>query len=644
MSLPAHIRLCLTALLAVFWSGFAVAQDDRGVRFEGTLPEWSEIATHLEFFEDSSREMSVRDVMGAPFQPLQREVADFGYTKNVIWLRFTLHNATTDENFVLAMRENFLQLYEVYIRSEDGAFEQIDSQDLTSGFAARRVLFPELTTPFVLPQNSSSDIYIRYWSGGSSEISWRVMTRDAFVQWSGSRTARNFVFYGMTLLFSMSAIVSWIVTRRMVFGAYAVYTLAGLLFIMHSDGNAFQYLWPNAPAFNAFATIPLGAGMITTGLFFSRSFLVTQVHNPIVDRVLIGMMAFTVSLALSSIVVDTQIIKRLLVLMSLIATVTIALAGFIAARTRFREVRFYLIAWIFAFIASAVMTLRHWLGFDFSEELQFNAMRTVLICDAALMGLAILDRINWLKQSQQAALEVSLAQANKTVELTTRLQDLEQKVAIADTLAVSQERNLTQTAHDIRQPLNALRLNLRQMTEDRTGSHKIAEVEETLGYLESLVSENLSNVLIADAPREEQTTEIGPIMASAVDMFAADATAKGIHLRFVESSARTSIAPLALMRMLTNLVSNAIKATSEGGILVGVRQAGGLRLEVHDTGSGLSAERFAKGVSGEADAASDGGGSGLGLGIVAQIADETGVRFERAETEARGTVLRLWLP
>ena len=65
----------------------------------------------------------------------------------------------------------------------------------------------------------------------------------------------------------------------------------------------------------------------------------------------------------------------------------------VAARTRFREVRFYVFAWCGAVIASAIMTARHWFGIDIPEDTQLDAMRVVMVFDAAFMGLAILGLI-----------------------------------------------------------------------------------------------------------------------------------------------------------------------------------------------------------------------------------------------------------
>ena len=90
--------------------------------------------------------------------------------------------------------------------------------------------------------------------------------------------------------------------------------------------------------------------------------------------------------------------------------------------------------------------------------------------------------------------------------------------------------------------------------------------------------------------------------------------------------------------MVTNLVSNAIKSTQSGGIVIGVRHGPRPRIEVHDTGSGLTPAQFETGLR------AGGESRGLGLGIVADIAAETGVRVTHVVPAKRGTILQLWLP
>lgn len=596
----------------------------------------------------------VADSPGA-LVPAAGGIVDFGYTTAAIWLRIDLLNradAPPVTDWRLHVRENFFQEFAAWVLYPDGRLVLLEDQDETSGFASRRIAHPELVTGFDLPPEEAAAVFIRYRSGGASDISFRLIPRAEFDAFADSRTARNFVFYGMMLLLVIAALGMFAVVRAPVFLAYAAYALTGLLFIMHFDGNTFRYLWPNAPVFNAFASIPLGAGIIVAGAQFARQFLQTAEHHRFLDLLLRLAIAAALLALVASSVADHQTIKKLLVLGSFLSVLLFLFCGIVAARTRFREVRFFLLAWAGAVISSAIMTGRHWFGLEISEEVQFNSMRVVFVVDAAMMGFAIIDRINQIRRAHNTALETALEAAERNLALSNRLMELERRHEDLTGRAARTERRMADTAHDLRQPLHALRLNVQNLARPAGAGAApggtLAEIEETFTYLESLVAEELAR---NDAPvvASGAGVAVGSVTSAVVDMFQADAEARGLALRDVPSAWRCGLPPLVLMRLASNLVSNAVKYTDAGGVLIGLRRGGspGPRLEVHDTGPGLTREALDLARGRKTRLGMDPQtpeGSGLGLSIVAGIAAEHGLRFGLVEGRRGGTGLYVTLP
>jgi len=116
-------------------------------------------------------------------------------------------------------------------------------------------------------------------------------------------------------------------------------------------------------------------------------------------------------------------------------------------------------------------------------------------------------------------------------------------------------------------------------------------------------------------------------------MFLPDAREKGLDFRFVNSSLQSDADPLEVMRIVSNLVANAIKYTQEGKVLLGARRRGGkVRIEVHDTGSGMSEAQFEQARQRSmrlAKNSASGTGEGYGLSIVSELAQRRGYAFER---------------
>ena len=99
------------------------------------------------------------------------------------------------------------------------------------------------------------------------------------------------------------------------------------------------------------------------------------------------------------------------------------------------------------------------------------------------------------------------------------------------------------------------------------------------------------------------------------------------------------------MRMVSNIVSNAIKYTDTGRVLMGCRRkADMLSIEVHDTGPGLSETEIAHVLQPYARMAHDSGGTGLGLSIVRSSVEAMGGTAELRSRPGAGTTVAITLP
>src|SRR5690606_21430511 len=127
----------------------------------------------------------------------------------------------------------------------------------------------------------------------------------------------------------------------------------------------------------------------------------------------------------------------------------------IAARRRFREVRFYVFAWFAGLIPACLFTARFAFGIEPTFITPYDAIRLALIFDALMMGLAIFDRYNHLRQS---AMEETLAHAQRNLALSQRLALLEESYQQVTASARQREESVKDTVHDLRQPMHALRL------------------------------------------------------------------------------------------------------------------------------------------------------------------------------------------
>ena len=549
-----------------------------------------------------------------------------------------------------------MQEIAIYQIGPDGSIVTLLDLQGDSPFEARPINDPQMVVPFELREREAATLLIGYYSQGASRLSMSIETPDSLARVASVSQAKSYAFYGMMSVMIVLVSAALAVLRQAVFAVFAGYLIFMLLFISHSDGVAFQYLWSDFPRFNSMASVVMGSGVIVFGGLFAMRILQTARFHPTMHRVLIAAVSSVVVVNLVLWSTDPQLLKQFLTVMLSVCTLTYLVAGLIAARTRFREVRFYVLAWIAVFVPASLFTARFAFGLESTFITLYDTIRMALVFESLLMGLAIFDRYNQLRQS---AVEENLAQVQASLALSQRLATLEGNYAQVKYRARRHEEDVQDTVHDLRQPMQALRLSLRQLVNPQAGSPAgvaadAGHIDAALAYMERLVAERLDNLTHA-TPSVEPSAAAGvahaaepglhAVLSGVADMFAAEAAAKGLALRVVLAAPDAPVDAYALMRAVTNLVSNAIKYTPQGRILISLRRNGtGHFVEVHDTGPGLAGVAFEQALlrgqrlDRDRDAAA---GSGLGLSLVKEIAETANWKISACAARRTGASIRL---
>jgi Na+/proline symporter/CheY-like chemotaxis protein len=218
---------------------------------------------------------------------------------------------------------------------------------------------------------------------------------------------------------------------------------------------------------------------------------------------------------------------------------------------------------------------------------------------------------------------------DRTEELTRLNSELALAKSAAEDASISKTRFLAAASHDILQPLNAARLYVTSLVERQNGgedSRLVENIDDSLEAIEEILGALLDiSRLDAGAMKPSITSfRIGDLMRSLEIEFAPIARAKGLKLTFVPSSLPVESDRLLLRRLLQNLISNAIKYTPHGRVLIGCRRRGtALQIGVFDTGVGvpiLKRGEIFKEFHRLEQGARIARGLGLGLSIVERLA------------------------
>ncbi|MFM5954231.1 MAG: PAS-domain containing protein, partial [Novosphingobium sp.] len=245
-------------------------------------------------------------------------------------------------------------------------------------------------------------------------------------------------------------------------------------------------------------------------------------------------------------------------------------------------------------------------------------------------------------------LERTLDQLESRVsERTSALSEANRRLAESDR---DKTRFLAAASHDLLQPLHAARLfaaALEREVEDRP--RQLAyRVESAIVAAEDLLRAllDISKLDAGGVKPQPEVVDLGMFLTDLIDSFRPQAEEKGLKLLAGPMPGTVETDPALLRSVMQNFLSNAVRYTRTGGILVGVRRRGeNWRIDVVDTGIGIAPEQR-DAVFGEFTRLGEveEEGLGLGLALVQRIARLLGGRISLASRHGRGSRFSLALP
>ncbi len=279
-----------------------------------------------------------------------------------------------------------------------------------------------------------------------------------------------------------------------------------------------------------------------------------------------------------------------------------------------------------------------------------NAMGTTLI--AFLLSIAVLAYLvtrmtmRPLKQLAQAAKDLGNDINHPPLQLVGA-SEIRQASAAFNAMQARIRQHIFQRTqmlaaitHDLQTPLTRMRLRLEKVEEPELQGRLVGD----LSAMQQMVKEGLELARSMDSTESMQALDLDSLL-EAVCSDAADAGQR------VELAGRSSMAlmgrPMALRRCLVNLIDNAVKYGQYAHVTV-ERMAGAARVRIQDGGPGIAPDQLAKVFEPfyriETSRSRDSGGTGLGLTIARNIAEQHGASVLLANHAGCGLEVTLIIP
>lgn len=621
--LSVHTARRLCALLCLLCPGFAAWCASPVLTLQGP-DSTGDLRSHITYFAAEAPHYDARGLAGRPelFTPLHQRRQS--WTAHTHWYRLALHNAGREPLHRLlgcgVANPPFIRAYWV----TDSGTSTLDPQESLARFASHA----NISIPLTIEPGASGVLLIEYRSLANFPLSFQLRDRQTHLERSFKFTLLDGMSLGAGLVLLLFFAAQFYLHRRAALGFYCLFVLCTLLFMAQVFGYGWRLFWPEMTKTNAQITSFTGALIYVFYFLFSAHLFEFRRHNRILYRILVSWSCATGALALAGLLVETDLVLSLVVASGL----PFPIYGALAALRRHQLSAGYFLVGCSVHALLTYCLLLACLGFNLGPQV-FTVAAAGQFVDILCFSIAILlnhrhtQRIlDWQLQERQKDMEVLSSSERFAAEQRSQSKQVVLQAAAS--------------AHDLLQLFASMRL---QLATQNSTDPLITRLNRTLSHADELLRSHLQLnrkeywQMREDLDGKKLLREIYERHAASLPQ------ERQAEFRMTAHSGRLVCLKLVVQRILDNLLSNALRHTRSGRVLLtGRKKNDGYLIQVRDTGKGISPERLARLSSPFNPADSD--GFGLGLFIVTQLCQNAGYQFTIQSVPGRGTCCSLWVP
>ncbi len=634
--------LALFMLLAVLWPG-AATHAQSGLTLE---PGATHIALteRLDYVTDPARRWSPQQLPpeDAGWLPVREHAGggNFGHVKHPVWFRIRIRSGLDrPSDWRWVVDHPVLSSINLVTVGEDGRPHNAGLAGvlpMARGEAPRQRV---AAMPLQVAAHASVLVLMQIETEGVLRAPVHLYTEAA---WGAHDRWLHMVlgsYFGLIAGLLAYNGVLWLRLRDASYGHYVGFGVGIGVYQLGSTGLGAVYAWPGWMAHSTLIMVVAAAWFAAFGLLFTDRFLRLREVAPRLSQVVrASALCWLPALAVLAFVPAGDFIRWVLLPLALWGVSLVLIAGVRGCWLKVPAAPIFLLGWSGLAVAGVMraVLVQGWVSAD---SLPYHALLVATALEMVLLSFALADRISLERRARSQA-EVTGASERAAREVAQRA--LQERT-----------RFMAAVTHDLQQPLYALRMVAHNLVLQR-GS---APDPGTLAQLQSAVHATndltASMMMAVQLHRDEvtpmlQTFHVQPMLDRIEALFSARARERHLRWGVTPSLQVLRTDPALLERMLSNLVSNALRYTHQGGVLLTCRQRQGqLLVQVWDTGPGIEPgeqaalfEPFRRG-----SAATPGDhGMGLGLSIVSRCASLLGIRLTLRSMPGRGTCFSLWVP
>lgn len=600
--------------------------------------------------EDPSGQLRVDQLHQRAFKKSNTDKLNFEFSSSNFWIRFALISRNKEkETYYISVNNPDLSKVSFYEFRQDTLIAKYTTGK-SLDFNTRDVKNRNFVFKVSLLPNVKHTLYICTNSEGDANFTpIAVSHHTTFIEQEGSDLLLNGFFFGFCLLIVLFNIFLSITQKNKMAMYYALYLLVTTLSFLNIYGISTQYLWPSLPLWSKHSTIFLASIGSVFLLYFAELFLSTA-KNPIFNALIIIGKITGAILAIFSVLPYPIYLISVIGIGAFIPLVFILISVISINKIMHHDklAIYFLLAFLSTMTGFVVHVCRDY-GLVSHNIFTFNVFRLGMSIEILILTFAIVEHLRHEQKKTKLLLE---KQRDELLVARDKAQE-------SDKLKTAFLANMS---HEVRTPLNVIHGFSEHLQNNRVSDE---EKNEYISHIKNSVSIliRLINDIVDLSKIESRKLEVD-ISACNVhfmlnELYANYNTRKvqlekqhiQLVLQIPNHQAEFNILsdPFRLTQILTNLLDNAFKFTSQGEIRFGYQIAENNQIEffVSDTGSGISKDdckiifdRFIK----LDNQPTTNKGTGLGLSISKSLVEMLGGKISVESTPGAGSTFRFTIP
>jgi adenylate cyclase len=385
---------------------------------------------YISFLEDRTGKLTYEDVSRAEaagrFVRADHEILNFGFSDSAFWVRFGIELArgsgTAGRELILGLEYPLLNHVEIYVVDGAGVKKKVSGNRYPH--SAQEIPHRYILHRLKLKAGQPATVYLRIKTEGAVNIPVKLWDQLAFIEEMKHEQYFFGIYYGILLVMALFNLFLAVALRSLTYLYYVAYVVFQALFQLSLNGFGAEYLWPEFTALGMVSVSFFGSLLALFMNLFSRRFLMTRDNVPVLDRMIIGVLALFLGSFILSFTGPYSIAVQLLSAATIVGSILLLVIAVKCFLGGYRAARLYMLSWLFILIGLIILPVKNF-GLLPHNLLTNYSIQIGSAFEVILMALALADRFRIMQREKEDVQREALERQRRMTESFARFVPME---------------------------------------------------------------------------------------------------------------------------------------------------------------------------------------------------------------------------